>query len=686
MSTKANAQLMGQDNPESKETVAAQRELKKKKDALRKLASKLKNAAEESEKNRLKDEIIQTEAEILALEQLLKPAVEQVSEPPSVEATQVSATMPSVDDAPQDSVSAARAALMGQDTEEKRAQVAAQRELKKKKDALKKLASKLKIAKADGKHDEEALILEDIQRTELEISVLEKESVAHGAVQHVAVSSTAADASTKPSPAAQAAATVVVATATDSAQVSVKPVVPKPAALAPPQRATGLLLPLLAAFDTASPLAASTGGTPNAAHERPLPRQSSPPRNSVAGSLASLSLTPDYSSVVHPRAAETGLLMQAYKLVGGNARTIALLDIFQELAKSSEILNVPVLTSEARTKFEELVNENFRFVASCRDPCVGMKYAKVELLRRLKRAVIVNAQQRSTDGMSDAAPSSPVTSVAPAAFHSRSLPASAARFAPEPPLDFAAVKESAAAAASGFVGTARDVVLSLIDEIRNEIYCFVHRLVEERAQQHITDGDCILTYGRSSAVELVLQYAASQKKVFRVIVVDCAPLFEGRNLALRLQRMGVEVTYGLLTSVCTLLPKCTKVLIGASAVLQSGEVYSRAGTATVATSAKCFRKPVLCLSESYKFVSKVWLGSLVQNSVVSQQRRPIGTSDVMTIPCNVSTSDSERNAASYLYDLTPSSSIDMIVSDIDCLHTSAIAAAIRDRMDQRDRI
>ncbi|CUG88701.1 translation initiation factor eIF2B subunit-like protein, putative, partial [Bodo saltans] len=221
-----------------------------------------------------------------------------------------------------------------------------------------------------------------------------------------------------------------------------------------------------------------------------------------------------------------------------------------------------------------------------------------------------------------------------------------------------------------------------------EIFRSIHTLVEEKALRHIKSGDCILTYGRSSSIELILQHAVTTGLHIRVIVVDCGPLYEGKTFAARLQSLGIPVTYGLLTAICSLLPSCNKVMIGASAVLQSGEVYSRAGTATVATAAKAFRKPVLCMCESHKFVPKVWIGSLVQNSEVGdlQQRRPVGVqSQNINVHVDQATKpwpQREQNPSGYLYDLTPASAVDMVICEMGCLSTSGIAAAIRDRQDR----
>jgi translation initiation factor 2B subunit (eIF-2B alpha/beta/delta family) len=174
----------------------------------------------------------------------------------------------------------------------------------------------------------------------------------------------------------------------------------------------------------------------------------------------------------------------------------------------------------------------------------------------------------------------------------------------------------------------------------------------------ITDGDVILTYGRSCAVEQALVTAHASGTDFTVMVVDAAPLFEGRGLQWRLQQRGVKTSYVLLTSVCAIIPRCTRVFIGAVSVLQNGQVVGRAGSAVVSLVAKQFRKPLLCFCETYKFTERIWRNA--------NQEQPGG-------------------GTSARYDTTPKDLVDILVTDIGFLHPSAIAAAIRDRDDREAR-
>lgn len=68
-------------------------------------------------------------------------------------------------------------------------------------------------------------------------------------------------------------------------------------------------------------------------------------------------------------------------------------------------------------------------------------------------------------------------------------------------------------------------------------------------EKYVQEGDVVLVYGRSSGVESLLLSHAGLKQ-FTVVVVDAAPLYEGRQLLWRLQQRRVQTLYVLLSAVC----------------------------------------------------------------------------------------------------------------------------------------
>lgn len=172
---------------------------------------------------------------------------------------------------------------------------------------------------------------------------------------------------------------------------------------------------------------------------------------------------------------------------------------------------------------------------------------------------------------------------------------------------------------------------SSIDVFIREKITLADELIADAASAKIVNGDVILTYAKSSVVEKTLRKAHGQGKKFKVIVVDSRPLFEGKNLTRSLAQARVEVQYCLISGLANVASQVTKCLLGGSAIMGNGRLYSRAGTALVAMMAKEGRGsalgdskgvnglsnfvPVIVLCESIKFTSRVALDSVVGNEL-----------------------------------------------------------------------
>ena len=110
-----------------------------------------------------------------------------------------------------------------------------------------------------------------------------------------------------------------------------------------------------------------------------------------------------------------------------------------------------------------------------------------------------------------------------------------------------------------------------LDALKKEVCQYIDMFIFERivdADRYITmhgvsrivDGDAILTFGRSSAVEMILRNAKEEGKKFSVFVVDSNPLFEGRPFAHRLATQGIDCTYVLLSAISNIIREVTKVV------------------------------------------------------------------------------------------------------------------------------
>lgn len=162
---------------------------------------------------------------------------------------------------------------------------------------------------------------------------------------------------------------------------------------------------------------------------------------------------------------------------------------------------------------------------------------------------------------------------------------------------------------------AKASILSDIDRFINEKIILAGKVIVKHAVTKIRDGDVLLTYGSSSAVEMILLHAHELGKQFRVVIVDSRPKLEGQMLLRRLVRQGISCTYTHINAVSYVMLEVTRVLLGASSVLSNGTVYSRVGTASVAMVAHQFRVPVLICCEAYKFHERVQLDSICSNEL-----------------------------------------------------------------------
>lgn len=162
---------------------------------------------------------------------------------------------------------------------------------------------------------------------------------------------------------------------------------------------------------------------------------------------------------------------------------------------------------------------------------------------------------------------------------------------------------------------AKTNLLSEINHFINEKIILADKVIVRHAMTKVRDGDVLLTYGSSSAVEMILLHAHELKKRFRVVIVDSRPKLEGLLLLRRLVGKGISSTYVHINAMSYIMHEVTRVFLGASSVLGNGSVYSRVGTACVAMVANAYGVPVIVCCEAYKFHERVQLDSICCNEL-----------------------------------------------------------------------
>ena len=258
------------------------------------------------------------------------------------------------------------------------------------------------------------------------------------------------------------------------------------------------------------------------------------------------------SKDVHPAVLALGLQMSSYVICGSNARCAATLLVFKRVIES---YTTPVGNSLPR-HLPVVLSSQIEYLTSCRPLSVSMGNA----IRWLK----VKISEIDPDTSED---------------------------------------------------TARADLCRDIDNFINERITVAGQVIADFTCSKIQDGDVIITYAKSSTVQHTLYEAYKRGKKFSVIVVDSRPMFEGKNLARALAKLGIQVQYTLTHAINHVINRATKVLLGAHAMMSNGRLFSRVGTALVAMMAQEASIPVIVCCESIKFTDRVALDSIVHNEV-----------------------------------------------------------------------
>ncbi|KAL3629534.1 hypothetical protein CASFOL_026756 [Castilleja foliolosa] len=225
---------------------------------------------------------------------------------------------------------------------------------------------------------------------------------------------------------------------------------------------------------------------------------------------------------------------------------------------------------------------------------------------------------------------------------------------------------------------AKTNLISDIDHFISEKIILADKLIVKHAVTKIRDDDVLLTYGSSSAVELILLHAHELGKRFRVVIVDSHPKLEGQKLLRRLMRKGINCIYTHINAVSYIMHEVSRVFLGASSVLSNGTVYSRVGTACVAMVAHQFQVPVLVCCEAYKFHERVQLDSICFNELGDPDAisKVSGRSEINSLD-NWGNSENLQ-LLNLIYDATPSDYVSMIITDYGMIPPSSVPVIVRE--------
>ncbi|KAK8555649.1 hypothetical protein V6N13_046176 [Hibiscus sabdariffa] len=202
---------------------------------------------------------------------------------------------------------------------------------------------------------------------------------------------------------------------------------------------------------------------------------------------------------------------------------------------------------------------------------------------------------------------------------------------------------------------AKATLVSDIDRFINEKIIVAEKVIVKHAVTKIRDGDVLLTYGASSAVEMILLHAHELGKQFRVVVVDSRPKLEGQLLLRRLVRKGLSCTYTHVNAVSCIMQEVTRVFLGASSVLSNGTVYSRVGTACVA------------------MLDSICFNELGNPDAISKVH---GREDINYLDGFVNRENLQL--LNLVYDATPSDYVSMIITDYGMIPPTSVPVIVRE--------
>lgn len=331
------------------------------------------------------------------------------------------------------------------------------------------------------------------------------------------------------------------------------------------------------------------------------------------------------SKEVHPAVLALGLQMSSYEVCGSTARCVAMLLAFKAVIES---YTTPAGISLARHLTNHHLSPQIEYLKSCRPLSTSMGNA----IRALKDKII--------------------------------------KIDPSVPED-----------------DAKKLLLDSIDQFIQERITAADAVISSSASQKIVDGDVILTFAKSSLVLRTLLKASKNGSKFRVIVLDSAPLFEGKRLYDDLEAAGIEVQYESLSGAGWAIQKASKVFLGAHSMMANGMLLSRRGTSAVAMLAHARDVPVIVCCESVKFTEKVALDS---NGTEVAPPEELFFEDSNESSLDERGAENRRldtikswrgNPHLYqvnsMYDLTDRSHIRMVVTEYGSLPPSAVPAVLR---------
>ncbi|PKI85477.1 GCD complex subunit gcd7 [Malassezia vespertilionis] len=203
----------------------------------------------------------------------------------------------------------------------------------------------------------------------------------------------------------------------------------------------------------------------------------------------------------------------------------------------------------------------------------------------------------------------------------------------------------------------KPLLIQAIQELIDEIESADVNIAKD-AKDHIHSGEVILTLGASSTVRSFLRSAAKHRK-FITVIPESAPSFNGHALARSLSSAGLSVLLVPDSNLYALMPRVSKVILGARCVLANGGILSSIGAKSIAMAAREHSTPIVALAGVYK-ISPDW-------TWVGPERLAGGNQGPVNQVVNYASSNVLAEYADIvnpLWDLVSPNELDLIITNV----------------------
>lgn len=157
------------------------------------------------------------------------------------------------------------------------------------------------------------------------------------------------------------------------------------------------------------------------------------------------------------------------------------------------------------------------------------------------------------------------------------------------------------------------IVNSIDNYIRTKIVSPSISIANYISNNIIEANDVLLLYTFDYVVYLSIVKAKRKGTKFEIILVDSEPYKNANNIKLY-TKLGIRVTYTLISALMYNLKKCTKILLGIDAVIHNS-VYGSVGTSVICMIANLHNVKVYIICETYKISNKIIIDSFNMNNI-----------------------------------------------------------------------